>query len=146
MKLFDVNVLVTSFRPDAPRHAAIRPWFEQQIAAEAAFGMADLALSGFLRVVTQPRIFDPPSEPAKALAFANYLRNQPNCVVIHPGPRHWRIFNDLFDTAGVKGNLVADAYFAALAIEYGCEWISLDRDFARFGALKWVLPPLDERP
>ena len=53
MILLDVNVLVDGFREDAPRHAIVRPWLEQTIRSESAFAVADLVLSGFLRVVTR---------------------------------------------------------------------------------------------
>ena len=39
-----------------------------------------------------------------------------------------------------KGNLVTDAYLAALAIEKGAELITSDRDFSRFPGLKWQAP------
>jgi predicted nucleic acid-binding protein len=61
-------------------------------------------------------------------------------VRITPGPRHWNIFRRLCRQAHVKGNLVAGAYLAALAIESGCEWISLDGDYARFRDLVWRRP------
>jgi hypothetical protein len=91
-------------------------------------------------VVTHPRIFNPPSDLVVALSFANQVRGQPNCVPITPGPRHWIIFSELCQKAGVKGNLVADAYLAALAVESGSEWITTDRDFSRFLGLKWRHP------
>jgi toxin-antitoxin system PIN domain toxin len=97
-------------------------------------------LSGFLRVVSHPRVFSPPTPIAEALAFAEALRGQPNCAVLSPGPRHWEIFTRLCRVAGVKGNLVADAYLAALAIETGSEWLTTDRDYARFPALRWRHP------
>lgn len=140
MVLSDVNVLVYAHRADAPNHAAYRHWLEDVINGDHAYGMADIILSGFLRIVTHPRIFDPPSELGVALAFANQVRNQPNCVPITPGPRHWNIFTSLCERAGVKGNLIPDAYLAALAIESGCEWITTDRDFSRFPELKWRHP------
>ncbi|MEK7270556.1 MAG: PIN domain-containing protein, partial [Planctomycetota bacterium] len=64
----------------------------------------------------------------------------PNCVLLSPGKRHWDIFSGLCRKAGAKGNLIADAYLAALAIETGSEWITTDRDFARFPGLKWRHP------
>ena len=72
--------------------------------------------------------------------FADGIRKQPNCVFIQPGERHWEIFARLCKEAGVKGNLVPDAYLAALAIEAGCEWITTDRDFSRFPGLRWRHP------
>jgi toxin-antitoxin system PIN domain toxin len=140
MILPDVNVLVYAHRADAPNHLAYHRWLEDLINGEQAYGMADMVLSGFLRVVTHPHIFTPPSDMAAALSFADQVRRQPNCVPINPGARHWQIFVGLCEQAGVKGNLVPDAYLAALAIESGSEWISTDRDFSRFPGLKWRHP------
>lgn len=103
--------------------------------------MSDLALSGFLRIVTHPRIFACPSPFDHALGFADLIRGQPHCVPVNPGQRHWDIFMGLCREAEATGNLIPDAYFAALAIERGCEWITLDRDFARFSGLRWSRPP-----
>lgn len=58
----------------------------------------------------------------------------------HAGPRHWGIFRALCADAGAKGNLVPDAYLAAMAIESGCEWVTTDRDFSRFSGLHWRYP------
>jgi toxin-antitoxin system PIN domain toxin len=138
--LLDVNVLVYAFREDAPDHAAYRQWLEGVIAAESAFGLADLGLSGFLRIVTHPRIFHPPTPIAPALEFAEALRTQPTGVGLAPGPRHWTIFVDLCRRTPARGNLVPDAYLAALAIESGSEFISTDRDYARFPGLRWRPP------
>jgi hypothetical protein len=140
MVLLDVNVLVYAHREDAPSHRAYADWLNALINSDQAYGTADLVLSGFLRIVTHPRIFDPPSPMAEALRFAALLRSQENCVVIAPGPRHWDIFHRLCSEAGVKGNLVPDAYLAALAIESGCEWITTDRDYSRFPGLRWRHP------
>lgn len=143
MILPDVNVLVYAHREDAPDHAAYREWLETIINSDQAYGMADLVLSGFLRVVTHPRVFERPSGLDQALAFITDVRTQPNCVLIRPGPRHWAIFKRLCRAVNVKGNLVPDAYLAALAIESGSEWITTDRDYSRFPQLSWR-HPLDE--
>jgi toxin-antitoxin system PIN domain toxin len=140
MILTDVNVLVYAHRTDAIGHAAYRAWLEATINGDQAYGVSDLVLSGFLRVVTHPRVFSPPSNLAAALAFAELLRRQPNAVTIAPGPRHWSIFTALCQSATVKGNMVPDAYLAALAIESGSEWITTDRDYSRFAGLKWRHP------
>jgi hypothetical protein len=140
MVLVDVNVLVYAHREDAPNHRAYREWLTRLIGAEEAYGMADLVLSGFVRIVTHPRVFAPPSPLEKALAFARGLREQPNGVLVSPGPRHWDIFAALCRRASAKGNLVADAYLAALAIESGSEWITTDRDYSRFPGLRWRHP------
>lgn len=137
MILIDVNVLVYAYRADSPDHSAYREWLEEQINSERAYGYSDLVLSGFLRIVTHPRIFNPPSDLQSALDFTEDIRSQPNAVSIQPGPRHWEIFTTLCNSAGVKGSLVSDAYLAALAIESGSEWITTDRDFSRFQGLNW---------
>ncbi len=136
MILIDVNVLVYAHREDADRHEEYRGWLENAIGGDAPFGVADLGLSGFLRVVTHRRIFATPTPVEKALTFVDELRAQPNCVVVEPGRRHWDIFANLCREAGATGNLVPDCYFAAMAIESGCEWITTDVDFARFSGLK----------
>ena len=82
----------------------------------------------------------PPTPLEEALAFANVLVDQPHCQVIQPGPRHWGIFHGVCQRARASGNLVQDAWFAALAIESGCEWITTDRDYARFEGLRWRAP------
>ncbi len=97
-------------------------------------------LSGFVRVVTHPRVFDPPDTVAAALAFADAVRSQPGVVMVAPGERHWAIFANLCRLTEARGNLVPDAYLAALAIETGAEFITADRDFSRFPGLRWRHP------
>lgn len=93
-----------------------------------------------MRVVTHPRVFDPPSPPDQAIAFCRWLRAHPQVLVVEPGARHWMIFIELIQLANCKGNLIPDAWFAALAIEHGSEWLTLDRAFARFPGLRWRFP------
>jgi uncharacterized protein len=140
MILTDVNVLVYAHRSDAPGHSAYREWLEELINGDQAYGYSDLVLSGFLRVVTHPRVFNPPSDLASAFAFVKILRSQPNATPIAPGARHWGIFKSLCEAANAKGNLIPDAYLAALAIESGSEWITTDHDYSRFPGLKWRHP------
>lgn len=140
--LLDVNVLVYAHRGDAPNHRAYRDWLEALINGDAPFAVADLVFSGFLRVVTHPAVFNPPSAPKQAMAFIDDLRSRPNFVSIAPGARHWEIFVRLCAAAGAKGNLIPDAYLAALAIESGSDWISTDGDYARFPGLHWRRPPV----
>lgn len=140
MLLLDVNVLVYAHRTDSPNHPSYLQWLEGICGNDQAFGMSDIVLAGFLRIVTHPRVFNPASTMNDARAFVEELRNKPNCVLIHPGPRHWGIFTHLCQAAGIRGNLVPDAYLAALAIESGSEWITTDRDFSRFPGLYWRHP------
>jgi toxin-antitoxin system PIN domain toxin len=140
MQLVDVNVLVYAFRRDARDHPRYAAWLNQLVNSEQAFGVSDQVLSGFLRIVTHPRIFSPPTPLSAALAFTEAFRSAPAAVPIMPGARHWDLFVRLCRDAGARGNLIADAWFAALAIESGSEFITTDRDYARFRGLKWSHP------
>jgi hypothetical protein len=140
MILLDVNVLVYAFREDATDHARYRSWLQACVTGPEPVALTGSVLSGTLRVLTHQRVFAPPTPLANALAFVEALRAQPACVLIEPGDRHWDIFARLCMLAGAKGNLVPDAWLAALAIEQGCEFITADRDFARFPGLRFRRP------
>lgn len=140
MILPDVNVLVYAFRDDSHQHALYRAWLREAVDSDAPFGLSDIVLASLTRVVTNPRIYSRPTTTASVLAFAEALRSRRNCVSIVPGDRHWEIFSGLCLRARIRGNLVTDAYLAALAIESGCEFITTDRDFARFSGLRWRHP------
>ncbi|MEP7345608.1 MAG: TA system VapC family ribonuclease toxin, partial [Gemmatimonadaceae bacterium] len=116
MVLLDVNVLVTAMREDAPRHGEVKAYVERLRHGPEPFGLSDLVLSGTLRVLTHPRVFVPPSPPDMARAYVAQLRATPNAVVVAPGPRHWELFAGLLEQSGAIGNLIADAWHAALAI------------------------------
>jgi toxin-antitoxin system PIN domain toxin len=143
MRLADVTVLVYAFRADAPGHAAHRAWVEKLVGSDEAYAVSDHVLAGFLRVVTHPRVFHPPTPLKPALAFAHAFRERTNAVPLAPGARHWSIFTRLCREAEARGNLVPDAWLAALAIESGCEFVTTDRDYARFPGLRWR-HPLDQ--
>jgi toxin-antitoxin system PIN domain toxin len=136
----DVNVLLYAFRRDAARHAEYAAWLEAVVSGDEPFGMAPQALASLLRISTNRRIFAPATPLPAALEFCRVLLESDYCVVVQPGPRHWRIFADLCQRSGATGNLVQDAWFAALAIEAGCEWITTDPDYARFAGLRWRTP------
>ncbi|MEN8132521.1 MAG: type II toxin-antitoxin system VapC family toxin [Pseudomonadota bacterium] len=140
MLLLDVNVLVYAHREDTANHKVYLDWLESLINSDEAFGLSELVLSGVIRIVTHPKVFSPPSSLGDVLSFVNTIREQPNCVVLAPGARHWDIFCKLCREAGAKGNLIPDAYLAALTIESGSEWITTDRDFSRFPDLRWRNP------
>jgi toxin-antitoxin system PIN domain toxin len=99
-----------------------------------------LALGTVVRVTTNPRVYRTPSMIEEAFEFCENLLGQPHCQIAEPGDRHWDIFKRLCIQTETQGARVTDAWFAALAIEWGCEWITLDRDYARFTNLKWQVP------
>jgi toxin-antitoxin system PIN domain toxin len=140
MILPDVNVLLEALRPDGSHHVSCRNWLERVVGGDSRYGMSPQVLSGVVRIATHPGIFATPTPLNEVLEFCEVLMRQPHCEAIQPGPRHWDIFAKLCAKADARGNLVADAWYAALAIESGCEWITLDRDYARFNGLRWSLP------
>ena len=145
MNLLDVNILVYAHREDAPNHTAYHAWLKRELASPRAFGFSEFVASGFLRVVTHPEVFNSPSPIGKALAFLDRIRERPNCVSVVPGHRHWEIFTELCRSADVKGNAITDAYYAAMAIESGCVWVTTNRNFQRFPGLEWR-HPLEKKP
>jgi uncharacterized protein len=140
MILPDVNVLIYAFRQDAPYHDICRPWLEQVIARDGRFGASRLALAAVVRITTQSQAFDKPSSLEEACRFCDFVLEQPNCHPVDPGARHWDIFKRLCFETNTRGKRITDAWYAALAIEWGCEWITMDRHFARFPGLRWRMP------
>jgi len=136
----DVNVLIHAFRKDSSEHRVCKSWLERVVNGDSRFGIATSVLSGVIRVVTTPRAFNTPSETSDALEFCERLIESPNSFIVQPGERHWELFTSLCREVEARGKLVPDAWFAALAIESGCEWITFDRDYSRFPGLRWRTP------
>ena len=135
MYLMDVNIFVYAYRTDVTDHLNYKKWLESVINSDDFYGVSELALSGFLRVVTHPKVFNKPASITDAIAFVRQIREKSNAVVISPKERHWSIFEGLILSTQSKGNLIPDAYHAALAIEGGCEWVTTDKGFKRFKGL-----------
>jgi len=140
MILPDVNVLIYAFRQDVPEHAVCRAWLVNVLAGDTRFGLSRLALGAVVRITTNRRTYGTPSTTEEAFRFCDYLLDQPHCQIVVPGDQHWDIFKRLCVETETRGSRVTDAWFAALAIEWGCEWITMDRDYARFPGLKWSAP------
>jgi len=149
--LMDTNVLINAHRPEADRHEDYRDWMAELINSPEPYAVADFALLGMVRIVTNPRVYPDPTPPQIALEFATLVRSQPHAMIVAPGPRFWPIFTDLCGTVGARGNLIPDTYLAALAIEHGCELITADRDFRKFPGLRFrhplsLWPPVTSAP
>lgn len=140
MRMLDVNVLIYAHREDSPEHERYADYLQRLVTAPEPYAVSELVLSAFLRLVTNRKIFKPPTPMAVALRFCSRLTERPQAVPIRPGRRHWQLFVELIEAADVEGPLTADAYLAALAMEHGCELISADSDFARFPGLRWSHP------
>jgi len=138
--LFDVNVLLNAHRVEQRDHKLAHDLLQRTVSSIRPFAVSELILGSFVRIATHPRALNPPTPLDEALRFCESLRSRRNARLITPGSRHWSLFADLCRRFGAVGNLAADAYLAALAIESGCQWISFDRDFARFPELDWRSP------
>lgn len=141
----DVNVLVYAHRVDEALHAPYRKWLERLAGGHEPFALSVLVAVGFVRVVTNARIYPKPTPLTVALATVEALLAHPRCRLVTPGPDHWRTFAALGRAASATGKLAADAQHAAVAMAAGCTWVTRDRDFGRFAphGLRWehlVLP------
>jgi uncharacterized protein len=140
MILPDVNVLIYAFRSEVPHHNVCRAWLNAVVLGHERFGLSPLSLAALVRVTTNRRAYAQPSSFETAFGFCEDLLGQPHCQIVEPGARHWDIFKRLCVETDTRGSRVTDAWYAALAIEWGCEWITLDRDYARFPGLRWRPP------
>jgi toxin-antitoxin system PIN domain toxin len=139
MILIDVNVLIYAHRPESPDHERYRDRVQAVIAGEQ-YGVADMILSSFLRMVTNRRIYKQPTPLELALQFTADFRSGRGATRIEPGPLLWDRFTTICRAVGATGNLVPDAFLAAMAQDAGCEWITTDRDFNRFPDVRWRHP------
>ncbi len=118
----------------------MRGWLAARLDGPEPVGVPTLVLSGFVRIVTLPRIWSRPSRVLESLAFAEAVRAAPAHVEVRPGSHHWAIFTELCRATNATGNRVPDAYLAALAIESGSTWVTFDRGFGRYPGLRWRTP------
>jgi toxin-antitoxin system PIN domain toxin len=140
MLLADINVLVNAFRKESPDHESCHVVIDEMVNGDSGYAVSDFVVNGFIRMVTNRRIYKDPDPIERALTFAETYRNQPHATVITTEDRHWGIFTRISREAGATGNRIPDAYLAALAIEHGCEFVTCDKDFARFQGLRWRSP------
>lgn len=140
MLLVDTNVLINAHRPEANRHAEYHDWLQDLINGPQPYAVSDFAVAGMVRIVTNPKVYRKPTPIATAMEFAGRIRNQPQAMVVAPGARFWDIFTELCLQVSAQGNMVPDAYLAALAIENACEFVSDDQGFRKFPGLRWRHP------
>lgn len=139
MKLPDINVLVYAFRRSSAQHAVSRAWLERTVEKPGGFALSKLTLGGVVRILTNPRASQDPTPLVDAFAFCDSLLAQPTCELVEPGETHWQIFRELCVATRIRGGDTTDAWYAALAIEWGCEWVTFDRDFLKFPGLRCTI-------
>lgn len=140
MILPDVNLLLYAYHPRADEHEASRGWLEVVLSGSELVVFPWLVIWAFLRIATNPRVFERPLSAAEAAGAVSSWIERPNVQVIEPGPRHWEVLGHLLEEGQVAGPLVTDAALAALAIENGATLCTTDRDFSRFPGLQWENP------
>jgi uncharacterized protein len=134
------DVLIYAFRSEVPQHPRCHQWLQTVVDGDAPFGISPLSLGAVVRVTTNRRTWGTPTSLADAFRFCDFLLDHPHCHVVEPGERHWDIFKRLCVETNTRGPTLTGAWYAALAIEWGCEWVTLDRAYARFPGLRWSLP------
>jgi toxin-antitoxin system PIN domain toxin len=139
MLMPDVNVLVYAHRRDEAWHEPCADWLKGVVDGPEPFALSVLVAVGFLRIVTNTRIYEDPTPLPVALAVMEQLAAHPRCRLATPGANHLDEVARLCRAVGAAGKLVADAQHAALAITEGCTWVSRDADFAGFvpHGLRW---------
>lgn len=140
MILVDANLLLYAKFSHFTQHRSARAWLAREFETGTRIGLPWPCLLAFQRIATNPRVFDPPLEPAAAWRQIENWLSAPNSWIPGPTPEHPIILGDLIDATQASGNLVADAHLAALALEHGLTLYSSDSDFARFPALEWRNP------
>jgi toxin-antitoxin system PIN domain toxin len=137
----DVNVLVYAFRREALRHEQYAAWLADVVAGEDELALHDTSLSGFVRIVTNPRVVPTPAPTPLALEFVTRLRAARRSRWVGSSDPSWTRLGRLVQAdRGLAGNLVPDAHLAALALAHGCRVATADRGFARFPGLDWFDP------
>lgn len=140
MKVIDTNLLVYAYVPSLEHHAAARRWFEDTLSGDEAVGLAWSSVLGFIRIVTNPRVFRVPLALERAVAIVDEWLQQPAVELVLPTPRHWTTLREMLVDGQAGGAMTSDAHLAALAREHGATIYTTDRDFLRFSGLRVVNP------
>lgn len=140
MILVDANILLYAEDALHPRHEQARAWWDAQLSGTEIVCLCWTVLSAFIRIGTNPKVFEHPLALEQAIARVQSWLDQPCTRVVRPTDRHWTVFQEVLSDGRAVANLVTDAHLAALAIEHGCELASTDSDFALFAKLKWKNP------
>ncbi len=140
MILLDANLLIYARVRSFPQHVQARSWLDARLSGGGPVGLPWPSLLGFLRIVTNPRVFERPEPVADAWHQVEAWLESDVAWIPQPTERHRDVLASLLMTAGVQANLVPDAHLAALAIEHGLQLCSTDGDFARFPDLRWQNP------
>ena len=137
MILPDVNVLLHAVNSDSPKNEGIHTWWDHCLIGVRPVYLTWIVILGFVRISTNPRIFNEPLNVSEAGNYISDWLEQPPVDIIIPREGHWEIVQELLEKAGTAANLTTDAHLAALALQWDCTVYTTDTDFARFEGLKW---------
>jgi toxin-antitoxin system PIN domain toxin len=140
MIVVDVNMLLYATISSFPQHAAAHVWFESVLNGDEQVLLPAVSIFGFVRIGTNPRIFERPLAVGEALDVVQTWLDQPHVHFLAPGTRHLEIAFELLRALGAARNLTTDVQLAAHAIENQATLYSNDSDFARFAGLRWQNP------
>lgn len=143
MILLDANLLIYAHVTQFAQHERARAWLDERMNGSLPVGLPWSTLLAFLRLVTNPRVFERPEPMAQAWRQVERWLDSPVAWIPQPTGRHRQVLGDLLRRHGGRANLVPDAHLAALAIDHGLVLCSSDSDFARFPGLRWVDPLSD---
>jgi len=138
--LVDANLLIYANVQSFPQHERARRWLDTRLNGAAPVGFPWPSLLGFLRVTTNPRVFERPASVSDAWRQVTAWLGCERAWIPQPTERHREVLGELLGAPGVQANLVHDAHMAALAIEHGLILCSTDGDFGRFAELRWENP------
>jgi len=133
--LLDANVLIYATDQTSPHHEPAKRWFESALAGSDEVAIPLVSLLAFLRVMTNPALFDAPMSVADAANTVTEWLSLPNVGMAHPTRGHFDVLAGLARSGKARGTMLMDAHLAALAIEHGATLCTTDRDFARFKGL-----------
>lgn len=136
----DINLLLYATVTGFPQHEPARAWWEATLNGREDVGLTAPVIFGFLRLVTNRRVIDPPLDIGAAAAFVEEWLAIPHVRFVVPGPRHIELALRLLRGLGTGASLTTDAQIAALAIEHQGEVCSNDADFSRFPGLRFRNP------
>ena len=140
MILVDANLLVYAATASLSQHGRALAWLDARLNSTAPVGLSWPSLLAFVRLVSNPRVFERPRPLPDAWSQVEAWLGCEPAWIPQPTEQHRDVLGRLIRTSVERSNLVADAHLAALAIEHGLVLCSTDGDFARFPGLRWENP------
>ena len=140
MIVLDANLLLYAYDALSPKHQQSRNCLERIFSGDELVGIPWQTASAFLRIVSNPRLFQHSRTIEEAVKVIEIWLEQPNVRLLSPGDQHWPILRKVLIDGQARGPLASDAQLAAFTVEYGGMLYTTDRDFSRFAGLRWKNP------